>query len=415
MKRLIALISLSILVLLFSGCETSPKAPLQPIVDRTLPQIGGIKFLADMTDIGFEWKPNRNERVIGYHIYRANATLQESKLKMVATIKDKYASHYVDTNLEPQTKYIYRFTSYTSDKRESPASKMIYVSTIPAIEPISFIQAITGLPHRVKLIWRPHPSQKVESYIVERNKFSSKKWDKLAEVKGRLNAEYIDAGLKENSVFRYRVVVKTYEGLLSKPSKIVEAGTKPLPNEIEGLKASTNIPKKIVLNWSPSTRKDFSYYKVYRAINPLLFYTYLAKTKDITYEDLINSNGSSYYYYVTIVDKDGLESLRQKNAIAGSTLAIPSQVYITSATNDGQNIYIAWGSKDNRSVKYNIIKEYSLKGISKKETITGITSKSFHDTNVIKGTEYSYKIIAIDKYGLASEESQSAIIKIPKG
>jgi len=415
MKRLITLISLSVLVLLFSGCEVRPKAPTKPVVDQTLPKVAGIKFLTEITEVGFEWVPSFDERVEGYYLYRASSSAQDTKLQRVATIKDKYASHYVDTNLEPQTKYIYRFSSYSKEKRESPASEMISVSTKPLIESISFVNAITGLPNRVKLIWRPHTSQRVKSYIIERNEFSSKKWKKVGEVKGRLNAEFIDSGLKENRVFRYRVKVKTYDGLISKPSQIVEAGTKPLPIEVEGLSASTDVPKKIVLKWEASTEKDFSYYKVYRAINPFLFYTYLAKTRDVSYEDLINSNGSSYYYYVTVADKDGLESLRQKNAISGSTLSIPASVYITSSTNDGQNISITWESKDARAVKYNVIKEFYAKGVSKKETITDITSNSFHDTNVAKGIEYSYKIIAIDKYGLASKSSESTIIEIPKG
>ncbi len=414
MKRLIALISLSVLVLLFSGCESRLKAPLKPVVDQTLPKVGGIKFLTEVTEVGFEWIPNYDERVEGYYLYRADSSAQDTKLQRIATIKDKYSSHYVDTKLKPQTKYVYRFTSYSIEKRESPASEMISVSTKPLIESISFINAVTGLPSRVKLIWRPHTSQRVKSYIIERNEFSSKKWSKIGEVKGRLNAEYIDAGLKENRAFRYRVKVKTYDGLISRPSQVVEAGTKPLPKEIEGLSASTDIPKKIVLKWEASTQKDFSYYKVYRALNPLLFYTYLAKTRDTSHEDLINSNGSSYYYHVTVADKDGLESLRQKNAISGSTLAIPSSVYITSSVNNAGSISITWESKDNRAVKYNVIKEFYANGSSKKETITDITSNSFQDTNIAKGIEYSYKIIAIDKYGLASKDSESTVIEIPK-
>jgi len=414
MKRLIALISLSVLVLLFSGCESRLKAPLKPVVDQTLPKVGGIKFLTEVTEVGFEWIPNYDERVEGYYLYRADSSAQDTKLQRIATIKDKYSSHYVDTKLKPQTKYVYRFTSYSIEKRESPASEMISVSTKPLIESISFINAVTGLPSRVKLIWRPHTSQRVKSYIIERNEFSSKKWSKIGEVKGRLNAEYIDAGLKENRAFRYRVKVKTYDGLISRPSQVVEAGTKPLPKEIEGLSASTDVPKKIVLKWEASTQKDFSYYKVYRALNPLLFYTYLAKTRDTSHEDLINSNGSSYYYHVTVADKDGLESLRQKNAISGSTLAIPSSVYITSSVNNAGSISITWESKDNRAVKYNVIKEFYANGSSKKETITDITSNSFQDTNIAKGIEYSYKIIAIDKYGLASKDSESTVIEIPK-
>jgi len=410
MKKWIVLISLSVLVLFVSGCTNDPQPPKKPVVDQTLPKLTDIKFLSEVTEVGFEWKPSLDERVSGYYIYRSNPELQNGKLERIATIKDRYSSHFVDTKLKPETKYYYRFSTYSKQKRESVASDTIEVSTAPLIKSVVFLKAITGLPNRVKLIWRPHNSQRVASYIIERNEFTSTSWDKLAEVKGRLNAEYIDAGLKDNRVYRYRVKVKTYDGLISKPSEIVEAGTKPLPIEIKNLKATTDLPKKIVLTWDPAVEKDFSYYKVYRAINTMLFYSYLAKTEDTKYEDLINSNGKTYYYFVTTVDKDGLESPRQQNAVAGSSLAVPDTVYITSSNHDGKSINITWKSLDNRAVKYSVIKQYD----GKKKVFTGVQGESFNDADVARGIEYKYNVVAIDKYGLASKESENIIIEIPK-
>jgi fibronectin type 3 domain-containing protein len=142
----------------------------------------------------------------------------------------------------------------------------------------------------------------------------------------------------------------------------------------------------------------------------MLFYSYIAKTKDTQYEDLINENGKSYYYYVTTVDKDGLESPRQKNAVIGSSLPMPDTVFITSSNYDINGIKITWKSRDNRVVKFSVIKEYK----GKKKIYTGITSTSFVDNDVVKGVEYKYNVIAIDKYGLASKESENVVIEIPK-
>ena len=410
MKKWIALISLSVLILFVSGCSDEPQPPKKPVIDQTLPKLTDIKFLSDITEVGFEWKPSFDERVSGYYIYRSNPEVQNGKLERIATIKDKYSSHYVDTKLKPETQYYYRFSTFSHNKRESVASDTISATTLPLVESVAFVKAITGLPHRVKLVWRPHTSARVSAYIIEKNKFTSTQWKRLAKVKGRLNAEYIDAELEENKVFRYRVRVETYDGLISKPSKIVEAGTKPLPIEIKNLQASLDIPKKIVLKWEVSENKDFSYYKVYRAINPMLFYSYLAKTQDVEYEDLINSNGKSYYYFVTAVDKDGLESPRQQNALVGSSLAVPDSVYITSSNHDGRSINITWKNKDTRSVKYNVIKEYD----GKKKVFTNVKTQSFNDSDVVRGIEYKYNVVAIDKYGLASKESENTIIEMPK-
>lgn len=410
MLRSTVLISLSVLIFFLSGCEINPQPPTKPVIDQTLPQVTDIKFLNEVSEVGFEWVPSFDDRVEGYYIYRSTPNSQNDKLQRIATIKDKYTSHFVDVKLMPQTKYYYRFSTFSRDKRESVPSDTIATETLPLIESVSFIKAITGLPSRVKLIWRPHTSQRVESYLIERNEFNSTEWKQIAKVDGRLNAEYIDAGLKENRVFRYRVKVKTYDGLISKSSQIVEAGTKPLPKEVHGLTASYDIPKKIALNWNAAIENDFSYYKIYRALNPFIFYTYLAKTQDTFYEDLINENGSSYYYLVTSVDKDGLESLKQKVSIKGSTLAIPEAVYISSSNYDGKSIRIEWKNQDDRAIRYNVIKEFS----GQKQVITGITSTQFIDENVVAGVEYKYNVVAIDKFGLSSKNSENTIIEIPK-
>lgn len=410
MKKLLRVLSLITLILFVSGCEPKPQPPKKPIIDESLPVVANIRYLSDITEVGLEWKPVYDERVSGYYIYRSNPKKIDGKLQRIAKLEDKYISHFVDTNLKPETQYHYKMSTYSNEKRESVASTAATVNTQPNINSVAFIKAIAGLPHRVKLIWRPHPSKRVKSYIIQRSEFSSTTWEELARVDGRLNAEYIDGGLEDNKFYKYRIQVKTYDGLLSKHSEIVEAGTKPLPQPIEKLYATGDLPKKISLQWQASANKDFSYYKVYRAINPLLFYSYRAKTVEPRFDDLVNANGKTYYYKVTAVDKDGLESIRQESPVAGSTLGIPLKPVVTTASHDGRSINITWESEDKRAMKYNLIKSYN----SKKDVISGIDVTSYNDRNVVVGVEYKYNVVAIDKYGLTSEESENILITLPK-
>jgi len=409
--KILRLIALSIIsILIFSGCQTTPKTPTKPRIDPSLPTVTGLKVLSDITEVGFEWKPNYDERIMGYYVYRSNPKEQTNKLHRVATIKDRYSSHFVDTGLKPQTRYYYRLSTFSKDKRESVPSEMITVTTKRMISSVVFLKAIVGLPNRVKIIWRPLEYPSVSAYIIERNDLSSMKWKKIATIKGRLSAEYIDSGLKNNYLYKYRIRVKTCNDLITKPSQIVEASTKPLPPVIENVRATHRLPKKIVLTWNLSPKSDISYYKVYRTLNPILFYSYYAKTKENKFEDLINENGKSYYYKVTAVDKDGLESPKQSSPIVGSTLDIPSPVSITSIRQDGKSVMLTWMGNDDRAVSYNIKKEYKGKTVN----LTGISSFSYQDRDVIPGVEYKYSVIAIDKYGLESKPSEPILISIPK-
>lgn len=395
-------------MMIISGCARSPLPPNVPAIDPNLPRVEGIKTITDMTEVGFEWTPHYDEQIEGYYIYRQGPS--DGEFERVAKIQDRYASHYVDSGLLPQTSYNYRMSTYTSSGQESPPSSMHVAQTKKRLESVPFLQAIVGLPHRVKLLWRPHPEERVASYIIERNEINKQSWDRIAQVKGRLNAEYIDANLKENHLYRYRVIVQTYDGVYSSPSQVVEARTKPLPKRIENIKATTNLPQKIVITWEPSSEEDISHYRVYRAPTSILFYTYLAKTNEPRFEDLINSNGTDRYYKVTAVDKDGLESLKQSTPIMGATLDIPLPPAITQASMQGKTAIITWTQVDGRAVKYDIIK----KGAGETQEIQGVTSQRFEDRALKPGERYTYEIISVDENGLSSKPSQEVLIQAPK-
>jgi len=402
---------------MIGGCTKTLETPKEPVVDASLPRIEGLRTLAGATEVGFEWTPIYSEQIEGYYLYR----MEGNSMKKIATIKDKYVSHYVDTKLKPNSSYSYQMSTYSSDKHESGLSSMASVTTtapltntvtLGSIDSVSFINAVSGLPARIKIIWRPHSTETVEYYIIERNEYKSTSWDEVGKVKGRLNAEYIDQDVKDNYVYRYRVKVKTSDGVVSKPSDTVEAHSKPLPKGVTGVKATSDLPKKIMLTWNASTASDFSYYKVYRSPTSSLLYSFYGKTRNTEFEDLINDNGKTYYYKVVAVDVDGLES-KQETPTAGMTLSALSAPVVSSAKYDGSSISIAWGGDDN-AIKYSITKEFEMAGKTQKQTFTGIFESNFVDQDVLRGIEYKYNIIALDKYGIASNPSDSVVIKTPK-
>ena len=398
------------LTLLFNGCEMGPNSTAQSPIDETLPKVENIKTLPDINAVAFEWTPVNDERVEGYYLYRSNPKANSQTLERVATINDRYISHYVDTKLEPRTNYVYVMSTFSNTKQESQRSSQIDVTTVANLQPIPFLTAVSNLPNRTKLIWRPHPSERVESYIIERSDLVKEDWKQIAVVNGRLNAEYIDKGLSDSKGYKYRVKVKTFDGLISAPTETINVQTKDLPLMVENLKTTSDLPKSIVLTWDITTQEDASYYKIYRASNPSLFFSYHAKTNDNTFEDLINDNGAARYYYVTIVDKDGLESQRQKTPIMGSTLAVPKEPSINVLKYDSNSVQIGWNDPSQRAVKFQVVK----KSGKDTTTFTNIEKNSFIDTNVAPKSEYTYTIYSIDKYGLISKASEKVVVVTPE-
>ena len=118
--------------------------------------------------------------------------------------------------------------TYSSNAISQPGT-IATATTKPLLDSVPFSQAITGLPGRVKVIWRPHPDSTVASYIIQRSDAGVNKFSQIAEVNGRLNAEYIDTEVKPGKSYEYRILVKTSSGVVSKPSQNISATTKELP------------------------------------------------------------------------------------------------------------------------------------------------------------------------------------------
>lgn len=177
------------------------------------------------------------------------------------------------------------------------------------------------------------------------------------------------------------------------------------PKSVTNLQATKNAPKKIILTWDYAPAEDFAYFKVYRTVSKILPYTYLAKTTSNTYEDLINTNAATRYYRVTAVDKDGLESLKQEEPIVGITLGAPKTPNI-SASYDGIGVNVNWNAVD-RASSYTVYRS----GASEK-IFSGIDGTGLRDDSVQKGASYSYSVVAIDEYGIASDKSSKAEVSI---
>jgi fibronectin type 3 domain-containing protein len=406
-------------LLLLSGCaEITPTPKEKVAVDSTLPTITLTKngIITDMKTVAFEWKSITDPRVEGIYVYKKSpdSKTTTNELEYYDTVDTRYSTHYVDRVVEPDTKYSYAFRVFTKDA-QGVNSKVFVVNTLPVLQSVSWIHSITGLPRIAKIIWRPHVSERVAAYIIERKTFEDKEWHQIDELSGRLNAEYIDTGLEDNHVYMYRIRVKTYDGILSTPSQIVKSVTKPLPASVTQISATKNLPKAIKITWSPSKQKDFERYYLYTADDIDGSYELIAKLYNNHFTDKIDEDGKSYFYKVSVVDKDGLESEHDKNKVMGMTLAKPNAPAIVEAKLQGNTIELKWGESDPRSVSYIVVKK-SKKGwfdeISKE--YKGLKKSLFIDSDIKPDTLYTYTVYSVDKNGIVSEPSIEVQIKTPE-
>ncbi|EAI9131696.1 fibronectin type III domain-containing protein [Campylobacter upsaliensis] len=399
MRRFHLSICLASLTLLFSACSVAElTTPKQTQLNESLPKVQSLKSISDLSNVAFEWEPLYSENIQGFYLYRSSE--KEPQMKLVATIKDKFQTHYVDTKLESGTKYQYMMKTFNEQGHFSEEGQVIEIATQPRPEPLAFVQAITNLPERIKLIWRPHTDLRVNAYIIEKKKVEDKKFAKIGEVKNRLSAEFIDE-VKANENFLYRVSALTFDGVQSEPSEVLNSTSKALPPEITHLSASNDLNGKIILSWDTPVYEDFSYFKIYATSSSFLPFTLLAKTDKNSYEDIVQGAGESKQYKITMVDKDGLESPMPKKGVEGKTLGLPASPSIILAQITSEGIVLEWADNDNRAVEYEV-KRY---GGDQNAIFKGIKEKRLRDIKALAGVEYSYEVIAIDELGQRSAPS----------
>lgn len=396
-------------LLILSGCGgTVPVPKKETIIDTTLPIVELTKnsTIIDTNSIGLEWKAIDDQRVEGIYIYRATLNSKSDRKELYYdTVPSRFSTHYLDTKIEPNTQYSYSFKTY-STKAESQKSGATVITSLPELESVVWIHSRQGMPKSAKILWRPHANEKVKSYIIQRRTLESDKWYDVATVEGRLNAEYIDSDLKDNFTYIYRIRVKTYDGIISKPSQEVTVLTKELPTEITQIVASVDLPKRIELHWKKSEVAGFLMYRVYRSISINGSYDLLAETKENVYVDSVKEDGQEYFYRVSVVDRDKLHSINSNHTALGRTLVKPLTPALAEAKFSNGQVRLSWISADSRAKSYIVQKRFSKSFLeSSIEDFQNIKGNQFTDSNVQYDKTYYYKIFAVDVNGIKSEPS----------
>jgi fibronectin type 3 domain-containing protein len=216
MKKSILLLWATALVL-FNGCG-AVKGLMIYDSDATLKSINVVKTLPRLNSVGFEWDKITDMRVHGFNVYRGTVNTGKYELKHIGTVDNPHATHFVDIHVKPNTQYIYTFTTFYLGK-ESQNGTEIKVKTLSSIAGVTFLEAYKVSSGVTKLLWRPHSNPSINAYIIQRS-VNNSEWKYVSQVQGQLMVEYIDTFVHRGSTYRYRIIAKHYDGILTKPSPV---------------------------------------------------------------------------------------------------------------------------------------------------------------------------------------------------
>lgn len=398
------------LSIFLNACVASlNNTPLQE--DTSLPPLNSVKTIPDVSSIAFEWKFIQNDNITGFVIYRAKAN--ETNLQKIATIKNRFATHYFDTNLTPQTKYTYAFATLGENNTISPKSKISVQTSF--IDPVESVFALNNQPRTIKLIWSPHPNPSIDSYLIQRlNKAGEFKTIKT--IPHRLSVEYFDDNLQDGESYTYRIIAQNYEGTKSKPSESISIKTIPQPAPIEDIRASTDLPRAISITWqeAPDTQGvSKKQYKILYSQNGKN-YKKLAITNQTQYLHKLNDkeDGISYYYQVVLLGDNDLQGHFSSHPAKGFSLPPPSKPTHFEGKMLDNKATLSWQiPSDDRIVSFIVYrKENGLWTQSMR--FVDIHNGSFIDKEMEEGKVYTYSVVSVDKNGI--ESAHTAEITLQK-
>ena len=417
MKLLNLVTSCAVSLLILSGCTGTPTPKSEPIVDESLPvvQLTEQGTKSDINAIALEWGSITDPRVRGVYIYKGSLGVEDAKeVTYYSTITRRFTTHYLDTDIKPETEYTYQFKVF-SDEAEGVSSKATVITSLPMMDSVTWIHAVQDMPRSAKIIWRPHSNEKVNGYKIQRRTLEAKEWEDVISINGRLRAEYIDGDLKDKFTYIYRIRATTYDNLISNPSKEVKVVTKPLPASVENITATKKLPRKIEIKWGESKTKDFLMYKVYRAETSDSSYEMIAEIKTNSYTDNLEEDAKTYFYKVSVIDKDGLESKYDDESAQGSTLVKPMAPDLVEAKLVKEEVKISWTQADKR-VKTHIVSKRYTKSLFDEaiEEFEGIEGLEFIDSEIEPSKTYHYIVYSVDANGIKSEPSIEVELKTDK-
>lgn len=174
------------------------------------------------------------------------------------------------------------------------------------------------------------------------------------------------------------------------------------PSQPVGLTATATLGQ-IALTWSAVSGAVS--YNVKRATTDGGPYKTIATPTAASYIDTNIQSGTTYYYVVSAVNKNG-ESPDSAQASATATANLPASPsgLITAAGDQQVRIYWTAGAG---ATSYNVKRGLASSG--EFETIaTGVSTTEYHDTTVVNGTTYYYRISSVNGEGESANSSAAA-------
>jgi fibronectin type 3 domain-containing protein len=269
------------------------------------------------------------------------------------------------------------------------------------------------------LTWRALESKEIVGYRVFKQDNSTKEYKLVATKKDRLSTHYIDKNLLPDHLYRYKISSFTKDGRVSNLSHSVEVVTKPTISVIKSLKAISNLPNRIKLEWDIDFKDSIIEKYIIKRDDGSNKWREIGSVNGslaAEYFDYDVLSGKSYRYIVVALLHNGVYSKPSITVKANSKHLPLAPKEILATDHLPRKIEITWKDPNKNSsrdiVKYNI---YTSSYQDVLFSLSDTTSNPYYiDSIKSDNKEIFYKITAVDSDGLESVLAQKSTRGVTK-
>ena len=374
------------------------------------------------------WDVHPEEDVVRYDVYRADS--DAGVFSFIGSASGLTNAAYLDGgrdpgDLEDDRAYFYCIRAVNAVTAESDDSEIVMATTRPLPPVVEGLAAVTGLPRRVELSWKPSVDEKVIGYDIERTEGEAPPVI-IARVAGLEAEAYVDSGdetsrflrssvktpLKDGTHYAYRVRAVNTAEAASEWCAPVEATTKIVPETPAGLKATEGRARAIGVIWAANPEKDIAEYVVETSSLPDRNFTEAGRvaiegTRGFKQEAL--PPGLTRYYRVKAIDVDGLES-PWSEPVLGATKPLPDAPSGLEVEWKSDGAFLRWAAPPQKDIERYRILNKKLFG---QEEVGASTEAEFFFPSESLAQKKVLVVVAVDKDGLESPPSK-ALEVVPK-
>jgi fibronectin type 3 domain-containing protein len=328
---------------------------------------------------------------------------------------------FEDRDLLDGETYYYQVLAVSRTRLTSLPSPSIKATTSGPPGAVSGLAAQSGLIRRVILTWQPLTDPNIKGYrVLRRSKSGS--WEKISTLEGREQSTFTDQGLGDVTTYAYQVISSYKDGQESPPSPTVTATTKGPPSRVQKLEAVSKQARKVPLSWTPVDEPEVKGYAVFRAPKGTGPFEKIALVEGRETSRFVDGakrgffeiasplNDETRYYYkvqaVNIVDVHG-EASPTDNAV---TKPVPEPVAGLQANRlEVKQVSLKWKAGEEEDIaRYEVYRGRDGQSVNTRVLEVPATSTQAVDKGLADGSEYYYRVRAVDQDGLEGNFSNLA-------